>query len=248
MVSAPAVHDGTIYIGAKNVYALSATDGTEQWRFVNHAPVSGMTGHRVPMESAPAVTDDTVYIGAGALDASSGEKLWGDLGNQEDSDYFVSVANENAAVEGPATAEDAVFMGMEYGSILRVDGGEPMNRRAFLAAGGIALGAGCSGLLGMRFEEAVEATSGVCHRPDRDARRGGMAERDRRDEKHALDTDSERSVAAAETRLDVHDGRVRGRPQTRRRERDRLRDELRRRSARRGRRRRESTVGERTCR
>ncbi len=122
-VSAPAVHDGTVYIGAKNVYALSAEDGTEQWRFVNHAPKSSMS-KRVPMVSAPAVSDDTVYIGAGALDASSGEKLWGDLGNQNDSNYFAAFGNENAAVEGPAIARDSVFMATEYGYILQVTEGK----------------------------------------------------------------------------------------------------------------------------
>ncbi|KZN22905.1 Pyrrolo-quinoline quinone [Haladaptatus sp. R4] len=122
-VSAPAVHDGTVYIGAKNVYALSAEDGTEQWRFVNRAPISSMGSHRAPMVSAPAVTDETVYIGAGALDSSSGEKLWGDLGNQEDSEYFASHIDQNATLEGPAIAGETVFMATEYGSVIRATEG-----------------------------------------------------------------------------------------------------------------------------
>ncbi|MCO8254724.1 PQQ-binding-like beta-propeller repeat protein [Haladaptatus sp. AB618] len=122
-VSAPAVHDGSVYIGAKNVYSISAEDGTEQWRFVNRASMATME-HRVPMESAPVVTDETVYIGAGALDSSSGEKLWGDLGNQDDSQFFLSDTNENATLEGPAIAGDAVFVATEYGSIIRFADGD----------------------------------------------------------------------------------------------------------------------------
>ncbi len=100
------------------------------------------------MESAPVVTDDTVFVGAGALDSESGEKLWGDLGNQAEGEYFYSSWDQNAAVEGPAVTDDAVFMATQYGLDSSSDGGRPMRRRAFLAAGGLALGAGCSGLVG----------------------------------------------------------------------------------------------------
>jgi outer membrane protein assembly factor BamB len=123
-VSAPAVHDGTVYVSSKNVYALSADDGSERWRFVNLAGTDGMMSRRVPMESAPVVTDDTVFVAAGALDSESGEKLWGDLGNQEEGEYFLSSRNQNAAVEGPAVTDGAVFMATQYGLILRVTGGD----------------------------------------------------------------------------------------------------------------------------
>ncbi|MFH5797998.1 PQQ-binding-like beta-propeller repeat protein [Haladaptatus sp. CMAA 1911] len=124
VVSAPAVHDGTVYVSSKNVYALSADDGSERWRFVNLAEPNGMMSRRVPMESAPVVTEDTVFVGAGALDSESGEKLWGDLGNQEESEYFGSIGDQNAAGEGPAITDDAVFMATQYGRILRVTEGD----------------------------------------------------------------------------------------------------------------------------
>lgn len=124
VVSAPAVHDGTVYVSSKNVYALSADDGSERWRFVNIAEMNGRTSRRVPMESAPVVIEDTVFVGAGALDSGSGEKLWGDLGNRAESEYFYSNLDENAAVEGPAVTDDAVFMATQYGLILRVTEGD----------------------------------------------------------------------------------------------------------------------------
>jgi outer membrane protein assembly factor BamB len=121
VVSAPAVHDGTVYVSSKNVYALSADDGSERWRFVNIAETNGMISRRVPMESAPVVTDDTVFVGAGALDSESGEKLWGDLGNQGEDGYFYS-GGRNAAGEGPAITDGVVFMATQYGLILRMTG------------------------------------------------------------------------------------------------------------------------------
>lgn len=52
MRSSPAVVDGSVYIGGyDSVYALSAADGTEQWRFETESRVF----------SSPAVADDTVY-------------------------------------------------------------------------------------------------------------------------------------------------------------------------------------------
>ncbi|WP_231184206.1 PQQ-binding-like beta-propeller repeat protein [Haladaptatus sp. DYF46] len=123
VVSAPAVHDGTVYVSSKNVYALSADDGSERWRFVNLAGMDGTISRRVPMESAPVVTDGTVFVAAGALDSGTGEKLWGDLGNQAEGEYFYSSVDQNAAVEGPAITGDAVFMATQYGLILRVTEG-----------------------------------------------------------------------------------------------------------------------------
>ena len=66
--SSPTVVNGTVYIGlgATNLYALSATDGSKQWSFAANADLK-----------APTVVDDTVYVGSKdnnvyALDAADG--------------------------------------------------------------------------------------------------------------------------------------------------------------------------------
>jgi outer membrane protein assembly factor BamB len=54
--SSPAVVDDTVYIGSTDgrVYALAASDGSQQWQF--------QTGSNVL--SSPAVVDGTVYVGS----------------------------------------------------------------------------------------------------------------------------------------------------------------------------------------
>lgn len=71
--SHPALVDGTLYLGGfdGNVYAIDATDGTEQWVFETDSRI----------HSSPAVVDGTVYIGSTdhnvyALDAADGTKQW----------------------------------------------------------------------------------------------------------------------------------------------------------------------------
>ncbi|ERH11167.1 MAG: hypothetical protein J07HX64_02949 [halophilic archaeon J07HX64] len=58
VASSPTVVDSTVYVGKlhDNVYALSATAGTEQW-------VQAASGGY----SSPAVVDDTVYFGRGDI-------------------------------------------------------------------------------------------------------------------------------------------------------------------------------------
>jgi outer membrane protein assembly factor BamB len=74
--ASPTVVDGTVYVGVDsydgNVYALDASDGTEQWSYGTRA-----------MISSPTVVDGTVYVGVNnfygnvyALDASDGSKKW----------------------------------------------------------------------------------------------------------------------------------------------------------------------------
>ncbi|WP_459192797.1 outer membrane protein assembly factor BamB family protein [Halosimplex sp. J119] len=105
--SRPAVADGTVYVSAKNVYALDAATGTERWRLVNRAELDGFTD-RNPRQDAPVVTADRVYVGLGALDAATGDPLWGEFGEHAESEYFGyddqigNVAHEGAAVAGGA--------------------------------------------------------------------------------------------------------------------------------------------------
>jgi outer membrane protein assembly factor BamB len=62
-----------IYVGSDdgNLYALDASDGSQQWSFTTGGDVS----------SSPAVVDGTVYVGSGdsnlyAVDASDGTEQW----------------------------------------------------------------------------------------------------------------------------------------------------------------------------
>jgi outer membrane protein assembly factor BamB len=71
--SSPTVVEGTVYIGSEdnNLYALDASDGSEQWFFEADGGIT----------SSPMIVDGTVYIGTKdnnlyAIEASSGEKEW----------------------------------------------------------------------------------------------------------------------------------------------------------------------------
>jgi len=70
--SAPAVANGTVYVGdgtGQHVYALDAYDGTEKWSFETQRSAL-----------SPTVVDDTVYVTCRsnlyALDASDGTEKW----------------------------------------------------------------------------------------------------------------------------------------------------------------------------
>lgn len=54
--SSPTVVDGAVYVGSgdMHVYALTASDGSEQWRFKTDGMVM----------SSPAAVDETIYIGS----------------------------------------------------------------------------------------------------------------------------------------------------------------------------------------
>ncbi len=71
--SSPAVADGVVYVGGEDgaIYAVSAADGSQKWRF--------QTGHVV--RATPAVAEGRVFCGSFdgkvyALDAATGKELW----------------------------------------------------------------------------------------------------------------------------------------------------------------------------
>ncbi|MFD1685743.1 PQQ-binding-like beta-propeller repeat protein [Halobellus litoreus] len=76
--SSPTVVDGTVYVGSddSSVYAVSATDGTEQW--------STSLSQYMSVRSSPTVVNETVYVGLAerdgdslyALDAKTGSVQW----------------------------------------------------------------------------------------------------------------------------------------------------------------------------
>jgi len=115
--SRPAVGDGTVYVSAKNVYALDAATGAEQWRYVNTYADRGTD--RVPRQDAPVVAGDRVYVGLGALDAETGDRVWGEFGNRADSEYFWGDDREgNAAPGGAAVAGESMVATLRSGRVV----------------------------------------------------------------------------------------------------------------------------------
>jgi outer membrane protein assembly factor BamB len=105
VVSSPSIADGIVYFGSqdKNVYAISARDGSFIWKFATQGRI----------ESSPAIVDGKVYTGADdgyiyCLNAYSGSLIWkrfagGDI-----------PANFGAGVilrSSPAVVGDRVYVG-----------------------------------------------------------------------------------------------------------------------------------------
>mgnify|MGYP000227022450 CR=1 FL=1 len=116
--SRPAVADGTVYVSAKNVYALDAATGAERWRLVNRAYGTGFSAQK-PRQDAPVAADDRVFVGLGALDAATGDPLWGEFGSRTESAYFGSLEREgNLAPAGPAVADGAMVATVRMGRVV----------------------------------------------------------------------------------------------------------------------------------
>ena len=161
LYSSPAVANGVVYVGSKSgfLFALSAEDGTEQWR--------ADLGDYI-VRSSPAVIDDTVYIGAGytlfALDAASGEEVWQGRTSFSGSsspaivDGVIYVASQSSTVyafdaetgkltwtfqtdgpvfSSPSVSDKLVFVGTDNGKLLALNilTGQP--RWKFETDGGI---------------------------------------------------------------------------------------------------------------
>jgi outer membrane protein assembly factor BamB len=102
------VSNGIVYVGSgdQNVYALSAGDGTEQWRFE--------TGDAVV--SSPAVANDTVYVGSEdesvyALNTGDGTERWAfETGDEVHS--------------SPAVVEGTVYIGSWDGDVYALNAGD----------------------------------------------------------------------------------------------------------------------------
>ncbi|WP_049928951.1 outer membrane protein assembly factor BamB family protein [Halopiger goleimassiliensis] len=121
--SAPAVGEDVVYCCAKNVYAIDRDDGTERWRHVNLAPESSTIGgsERVPLTAQPAVAGGFVAVGFGALERTSGEHLWGEVGNEPESDYFhAGTSRFGEAMAGHAIANGALYAATSEGRVAKV--------------------------------------------------------------------------------------------------------------------------------
>ena len=123
--SAPAVDEstGSVYLAAKNVYALDRETGEERWRHVNLGPDGyEMEGGRVALTATPAVVDDVVAVGFGALGRDDGDHLWGDVGNDAETDYFSGgVRGSPVPNDGPAIANGALYATTTFGRVAKVE-------------------------------------------------------------------------------------------------------------------------------
>lgn len=119
--SAPAVVDGTVYVGSSDhgVYAVDAETGTVQWRFE--------TGSFV--EAPPTVVNETVYVGSVddsvyALDASDGSLRW-------------SFETGSDVQNAPAVDEGTVYVGSNDHVFYALDAADGTERWRFIADDGI---------------------------------------------------------------------------------------------------------------
>lgn len=112
-VAGPPTTDGArVYVGAKNLYALRAADGTERWRVVNEAgaaPTDETTA--IPYLARPPVADGRVYVRAGSVDAADGSRVWGDAAEAwlQDRDYYTDPFYERPMAR-PVITETAVYL------------------------------------------------------------------------------------------------------------------------------------------
>ncbi len=103
--SSPAVVDGTVYVGSRdlNVYAVDAATGDPQWVFGTHLEVN----------SSPAVVDGTVYVGSNdgnvyALDATTGDQQW-------------AFETGSRVGSSPAVVDDTVYIGSDDHNVYALD-------------------------------------------------------------------------------------------------------------------------------
>jgi len=108
--SAPVEDGGSVYIGSGGgvVYALDATDGSQQWS----SPTDETTGESA-ITSSPRVANGTVYVGANdgtvrALDASSGAQNW-------------KTTVTGPVYSRPAVGTDRVFVTTAGGTLVAID-------------------------------------------------------------------------------------------------------------------------------
>jgi len=98
--SSPVVADGTVYIG--NLYAVDATDGTEQWHFEVFS-----------IYSSPTVADGTVYVGSHdnhlyAVDTTDGTEQW-------------CFETGDSIYSSPAVARGIIYVGSDDNNLYAID-------------------------------------------------------------------------------------------------------------------------------
>ena len=143
--SSPAVHEGTLYIGAydNNLYALNAKDGKFLWKYATEGGIA----------SSPCVQEGRVFVGSSdkllyAVSADTGrilwtcptqDKIWSSpqaafghvfFGSDDHRVYAANVHSgrvvwsfegEGAIRSSPTVGEDAVYIGSEGGVVYAID-------------------------------------------------------------------------------------------------------------------------------
>lgn len=124
--SSPTVGEDAVYLGAKNVYAVDRNTGEERWRHVNLAPddsESPSGTDRTPITGAPVVVGDRVLVGFGALDRERGDHRWGEVGDDEESDYFEGGGfGRELPSDGQAVANGALYATTRWGRLAKLGG------------------------------------------------------------------------------------------------------------------------------
>ncbi|WP_435318662.1 PQQ-binding-like beta-propeller repeat protein [Haloarchaeobius sp. TZWSO28] len=118
---APATDGERVYVGAKNLYALSLADGTEQWRVVNEA-VEAALGYEngAPFMARPVVTDDAVYLRAAAFDPEDGSRLWGDFADEHAVEDGVQRDYSWRPMVSPSVTADALYLAHQTEGVLKL--------------------------------------------------------------------------------------------------------------------------------
>lgn len=118
----PPTTDGVrVYVAAKNLYALDATDGTERWRVVNESyREQHDTYNGLPYLARPPVADGTVYLRTGAFDVTDGNRVWGSDADSwlQGRDYYLEPF-QNRPMAKPVVTEDALYVSHTHHGVMK---------------------------------------------------------------------------------------------------------------------------------
>lgn len=144
----PAVVNDTVYVTSRdrNVYALSASEGTERWRFetgIGETDSEDTYASEAVMRSSPTVVDGTVYVGGGNYE------LRGDDGATEyvaNHSYVYALDAETGDLEwrfqpeaptqsSPTVVDGTAYFGCQTGNVSAVDAADGRERWRFSGDG-----------------------------------------------------------------------------------------------------------------
>lgn len=137
----PTVAAETVYITSsdRNVYALSASDGTEQWRFetgIAETDSEDTSPSQEAMRSSPAVVDGTVYVGGGNYEVGGEEGVIKRISNHsylyaldaETGDLKWKFQPEAVTESSPTVVDGTVYFACIAGNVYALDAGDGQER------------------------------------------------------------------------------------------------------------------------
>ena len=140
----PAVAAETVYITSRdrNVYALSASDGTEQWRFetgISETDAEDTSPSQEAMWSSPTVVDGTVYVGGGNYEVGGEDGVIKRISNHsylyaldaETGDLEWKFQPEAMAESSPTVVDGTVYFACIAGNVYALDAGDGQERWRF---------------------------------------------------------------------------------------------------------------------